>query len=280
MQKTLGNQPLSADNERDGIGAETPTSPLTTTPAEKDSGDMADPHSTPGRAPAFQFYAKDFLTDSNVIVMSLAERGAYITLICSCWLEGTLPSDVNRLARLCGCPLSAFRKIWPALAPCFRRRGTDRLVHPRLERERQKQAEYKQRQSDASRKRWDKPQASRGNATALPKPSSTSSSSSSSSDFSQKKDQIAERAGIFARETYPTLYAKHRKGARYVSKPHLDFMEAVELCRVWPDDRLEKIATVFLTTDHHFAENGSRTMAQFRAMASWCDSKLVEAGIA
>ena len=93
-------------------------------------------------------------------------------------------------------------------------------------------------------------------------------------------DSLELRAGTFVQETYPALYAKHRKGARYVSKPHVDFQEALELCRVWDDARLEQIATVFLTTDHQFAENGSRTIPQFRAMASWCDSKLVEAGIA
>ena len=93
-------------------------------------------------------------------------------------------------------------------------------------------------------------------------------------------EDIAMRAGRFVQETYPSLYEKYRKGARYVSKPHLDFQEALELCRVWDDERLAKIATVFLTTDHQFAESGSRTMAQFRSMASWCDGRLAEAGIA
>lgn len=93
-------------------------------------------------------------------------------------------------------------------------------------------------------------------------------------------DRLAERAGVFVQETYPSLYAKHRKGARYISKPALDFQEALELCRVWDDERLTKIATVFLTTDHEFAEKGSRTIAQFRSMASWCDSRLAERGIA
>jgi hypothetical protein len=98
--------------------------------------------------------------------------------------------------------------------------------------------------------------------------------------LASEPDELTERAGRFTRETYPALYAKHRKGARYIGKPNLDFLEAVELCRVWDDERLAKIAHCFLTTDHHFAESGSRTMAQFRALASWCDSQLVEAGIA
>jgi len=93
-------------------------------------------------------------------------------------------------------------------------------------------------------------------------------------------DVLLRRAGVFVNETYPALYAKHRKGARYVSRPALDFQEAVQLVATWDDARLEQIATVFLTTDHEFAEKGSRTIAQFRSMASWCDSRLIEAGIA
>jgi 5-methylcytosine-specific restriction endonuclease McrA len=96
---------------------------------------------------------------------------------------------------------------------------------------------------------------------------------------SEVPDDVALRAGRFCQETYPTLYEKHRRGARYVGRPALDFQEALQLCQTWDDERLAKIATVFLTTDHQFAENGSRTMAQFRSMASWCDGKLRESGL-
>lgn len=103
---------------------------------------------------------------------------------------------------------------------------------------------------------------------------------SNTSTNTGERDELGERAGRFVNEVYPALYAKYRRGARYVSKPALDFQEAMELCRVWDDARLEKIAIVFLTTDHQFAESGSRTMAQLRALASWCDGKIAEAGIA
>jgi hypothetical protein len=54
------------------------------------------------KAPAFQFYAKDFLTDGHVAGMTLAERGAYITLLCLCWQERSLPTETARLARMVG----------------------------------------------------------------------------------------------------------------------------------------------------------------------------------
>ena len=164
---------------------------------------MADPDSTTGKSPAFQFYPNDFLSDANVIGMSLQERGAYITLLCICWQQGTLPADVGRLARLCGSPLVAFRRLWPALEPCFRvdSEHTERLIHPRLERERDKQADFRRRQSDNGRhggrprKPTTNPNESQtkglgfsGITQTEAKKSSSSSSSSSSSDFSQKKE--------------------------------------------------------------------------------------------
>lgn len=105
------------------------------------------------------------------------------------------------------------------------------------------------------------------------------SSSGGESSREGEIDDVSRRAGRFCEEVYPALYEKHRKGARYVGRPALDFQEALLLCRTWNDERLVKLAQVFLTTDHEFAEKGSRTMAQFRALAPWCDSRLKEAGL-
>lgn len=265
---------------------------------------MADTDST-SKSPAFQFYPKDFLADEKVRVMTLQERGAYVTLLCLCWLEGTLPVDMGRLARLCGVPTATFQRLWPALEACFRVHSErpDRLIQPRLERERRRQATFASEQSERGKrgaaKRWQKdsaainlPSSEDGGAMISPMAdySSPSSSPSSSPDSSQKRERAREplndgsttvkmRAGHFCEVVYPELYRKFRKGACYVGKPALDYQEAQLLCQTWDDERLVKIATVFLTTDHDFAENGSRTMAQFRAMASWCDGKLREAGL-
>ena len=254
------------------------------------------------KSPSFQFYPGDFLSDANVLVMSMAERGAYITLLCVCWQQGSLPNDMTRLSKLCGVPLSAFRKLWPALKPCFRStKEYTSLIHPRLDRERQKQLEFRQRQSENG-KQGGRPrnpgqsQDEKGlgysglSQTEPKKSSSVFCLPSSSSDFSQTQahareallaepNEIALRAGRFCEDTYPALYQKHRKGARYVGRPSLDFQEAQQLCRTWDDERLAKLAHVFLTTDHEFAEKGSRTMAQFRSLAPWCDSQLRERGL-
>jgi len=252
------------------------------------------------KAPAFQFYPRDFLSDSNQMAMSLQEAGAYIRLMCHCWDDGSIPDDPIRLARLVGTTSNQMRKLWPAIRHCFRNgRQHGRLVHPRLEKERVKQDNYRRRQSDAATKRWDK----QAYATASPRhkpphPHSPStgnallSSSSSATAVSPVKNtgdrrgahpsdfapEVLSRINAFI-ERYQALYEKHRNGAHYLVHPQKDFVEAGLLCQTWDDARLDRMATLWLTTDDPFAESGSRNLAQFRSRASWCDSRLRERGL-
>lgn len=178
----------------------TSTIPALTTAAAKDSDNMATADSISGKSPAFQFYPNDFISDRHVVVMSMAERGVYITLLCQSW-QHPLPTDVDRLARLCGLPVTAFRKLWPAVRVCFIEHGGN-LIQPRLERERQKQSDYKRDKSEAGKrgagKRWQKDgtpmplpsftdSTTNGKRTEVPiaNDSSSSASSSSSSDSSR-----------------------------------------------------------------------------------------------
>jgi uncharacterized protein YdaU (DUF1376 family) len=256
------------------------------------------------KSPAFQFYPKDFLTDENVLVMSLQERGAYITLLCVCWQQGTLPDDQERLARLCGVPVPAFRRLWPALAVCFRAAldQPGRLVQPRLEREREKQANFARRQSDRGRLggRPKKPDESGNKATAFPplsgaaKPEQSgaakpgkalqSSSSSSSSDFSQKElarpqstdvsPEASTRAGDFCRwyeDTHERLFSVGYFGTNN------DYMNALRLVEKFSDQDLQDAALVWFGQDDDFATKGTRTIAKFASRVTGClqDAKRV-----
>jgi uncharacterized protein YdaU (DUF1376 family) len=97
------------------------------------------------KSPAFQFYAKDFLT--GTAAMTLAERGAYVTLLAHEWDAGSVPALAQARARILGCTKAQERAIWSALAPKFVLRE-DAYVNERLEHERRLQSEYRRRQSD------------------------------------------------------------------------------------------------------------------------------------
>lgn len=120
------------------------------------------------RSPAFRFYASDWLADVNVCRMRSEEKGLYIDLLCHCWLEGSLPDDVEDLAMLTRIGTAKFSRAWErVLRDRFFKGDDGRLRHERLECERAKQAEYAARQRAAASARW-----SRGNAAALPRDAS------------------------------------------------------------------------------------------------------------
>jgi uncharacterized protein YdaU (DUF1376 family) len=144
------------------------------------------------QSPAFQFYPSDWLADANVAMMSVAGRGVYITLLCYCWREGSLPADGPKLARLCGITADEFADLWPDVKPCFLRDG-DRLRHKRLDCERDKQEEWRLKSSRGGKKSAENRAqgSSKGGARVVEPPyqpkSNTSSSSSSSSSKKKKK---------------------------------------------------------------------------------------------
>lgn len=87
--------------------------------------------------PAFQFYPGDFLSDAAVVAMTMEERGAYITLLCHQWIEGSIPADPAILARLVHMEREAFQKLWGNLVDKFTLADLPgRLKNARLERER------------------------------------------------------------------------------------------------------------------------------------------------
>lgn len=107
------------------------------------------------KAPAFQFYADDFLAGTSD--MSAEEVGGYIRLLCHQWTKGGIPNDEDRAGRMAGLMGSpSIRYVLAKFSPC----EDGMLRNSRLEQVRQEQADYKAKQSTAGRsgaeKRWSK----------------------------------------------------------------------------------------------------------------------------
>lgn len=105
------------------------------------------------RAPAFQFYADDFL--AGTADMSAEEVGAYIRLLCHQWSKGAIPDDEERAGRIAGLVGSpSLRYVLAKFSPC----EDGQLRNTRLERVRAESAEYRARQAESGRagaaKRW------------------------------------------------------------------------------------------------------------------------------
>lgn len=103
------------------------------------------------KSPAFQFYAAEYLADEDVQLMTLEEEGCYIRLLAYCWREGSIPSDLDKLSRLCK---GASTTVISMVVKCFDQDvlNIGRMIHKRLEVERDKQREWKEKSSRGGRK--------------------------------------------------------------------------------------------------------------------------------
>jgi len=86
------------------------------------------------KAPAFQFYADDFI--GGTVVLTAEDVGAYMRLLCYQWGNGAIPSRKELVDRIAGC----------VVGPDVMSKFNDGK-NPRMEREREKQAEYRSQQS-------------------------------------------------------------------------------------------------------------------------------------
>lgn len=189
------------------------------------------------KSPAFQFYPKDWISDAKVCELSLEEEGAYIRLLSHCWLEGSIPADPARCARIIGkgCTIELAKSVQRMFSEerttvqvSLNEKRTDvqrnanesstnmqRLVHKRLNEERDKQKSRRVQASEAGRKSGAK-RRNPANSAVEPtndrsifverkvNPSSSSSSTSSTAVLEDK--HIAAPAAVAERDASPPPY--------------------------------------------------------------------------
>ena len=108
------------------------------------------------RPPAFQFYAKDWLSSGKIATMTLEEEGAYIHLLAHCWLseDCSLPDDDTELAQLSRLGERWFNGASVKLRLCFtpHPRKDGRLFNARLMQEHKKQAAWRKKSQEGGKR--------------------------------------------------------------------------------------------------------------------------------
>ncbi len=95
------------------------------------------------KAPAYQFYPRDYESDEAVKLMTYEEEGIYRRLLDHQAINGSLPHDPSQIARLVPKIAPArFLKLWPAMREKFAAREDGRLVNGKLERVKTATAAY------------------------------------------------------------------------------------------------------------------------------------------
>lgn len=145
--------------------------------------------------PYFPFYPSDFLSHEQVNLMTNQEVGCYIKLLCHQWKAGSIPSEIDKIARLCKENGTAMAQLWPSIKPCFKENGDGRLFNQRLKEEWEKLEAFRRERSASGQRgaasRWGKKDDSSANGSAIAQPMAKNgiSPSPSLSDIKNKKPE-------------------------------------------------------------------------------------------
>jgi uncharacterized protein YdaU (DUF1376 family) len=209
------------------------------------------------KAPAYQWYPRDYMSDEAVALMSYEQRGIYRDLLDRQWLEGSIPADLSQLAAILRIPVSRFEKLWPQVSAKFKPAGEGRLVNTRMEREREKQDAYRelQRQKGISSGRARakrQPDANHGSTTVPvrlePEGNSSSalcslqSATASAKSVSTRAPEPMPGRGSYLAES--KLAYRHPSGYSLSRGPHYDtfldrFDGSHERFHAWLDAEIE-----------------------------------------
>jgi uncharacterized protein YdaU (DUF1376 family) len=70
--------------------------------------------------PYYKWFWQDWRANRKAQRMNYIERGLYRELLDECWVEGSIPNDLNILAEICGCPNDVMANAWQVLESCFK----------------------------------------------------------------------------------------------------------------------------------------------------------------
>lgn len=103
-------------------------------------------------APAFMFYASDTMADRRYRMMSLDERGLFLSLLCECWVNRTVPANVESLGKLLSFPDTTVRAALTERVLSFFESNNGELQSAELERYRKELEGRRERMSQGGRK--------------------------------------------------------------------------------------------------------------------------------
>ena len=123
------------------------------------------------KAPAYPMYAQDY--DMDTATFDNEEVGMYQRLLNNQWINGALPSDLGKLARIVRTSRAKFSKKWTkTLQQKFIENEQGLLINLRMEEVRQKLLNYRKSQAELGRagaaKRWGKDKGQDGEPYRVP----------------------------------------------------------------------------------------------------------------
>lgn len=102
--------------------------------------------------PAFQWYARDWLSECASLGLSQEEKAAYADMKSVCWLEGGIPVEPTRLARVLRVTPKQAASTWEAVKSRFRVDADGLARHVQLEEQRSGQDAWRVKSSKGGKR--------------------------------------------------------------------------------------------------------------------------------
>ncbi len=98
-----------------------------------------------------------FSTDEEACQWTNQEEGAFHRLMRSAWINGGIPDDMFKIAKICREPVKVMAKLWPAFESKWPidPMQPDRRVNPKQESEREFKQEKSGKAAESAAKRWE-----------------------------------------------------------------------------------------------------------------------------
>ena len=142
--------------------------------------------------PSFPFYAQDFDMDTNT--WTNEEVGVYLRLLLAHWINGPLPDDHQKLAKIARISRKKFTNLFQNIKHKWHQNGNGFLINLKMEKVRQEMLKYRELKVKAglkgAQKRWDLNSITNGCAIAKPMANGMAKNSSSSSSSSSSLNTI------------------------------------------------------------------------------------------
>lgn len=101
--------------------------------------------------PAYQEYPASMMANIDYRTMSLVGRGLLYSMRNECWVNGSVPADLSKLARVLGFDVAEVQRTLPDVMPFFDTDG-ESIFSPELEAYREKLKAQRERQAEGGRK--------------------------------------------------------------------------------------------------------------------------------
>lgn len=148
------------------------------------------------KSPSYQWYPKDAISSARIAVMTLEQEGAYRRALDYCWLTGSLPADLDMLARIIG--KGCTTETATVVRSMFTRDRSNKklLTHDRLDMERSKQKAWREKSVAGGRRgaaaRWGTDRAEADTNTQVTPPAAKAKQKTSALLMSIHRGQAEE----------------------------------------------------------------------------------------